>query len=228
MRFAHPNARFLVFILAVSSFAAFFVPRTYALNVGDIDARLGLFWIGNGYTVDASGNPVQKSDVSPLAGGAGIDLGFHLSPSLTLRPAIDLFGIEYAMTTSGKVVPTQIESADALLMLNVLISAPLTMTFPIADKLQLSAGVSPSVLLRIPTIGYGSPDRAAITAYMYQSARFFYPEAQIGLNYLFTPRVQFGLMLRTLFPIFHFWDGEQVPFWDQMIASGTFFLRFTL
>ncbi len=200
----------------------------WALSVSDIEARGGLIWVGNGYTVDSSGQPVQFSDVSPLAGTVGIDFGIPLSSRLTWRPALDLFGIQYAETSSGKVVPTQIESANAVLMLNALVSLPFLLTWDVGSSLSISAGISPSLLFRIPTLSYGNPDRGAITSYMYQSLRFLYPEIQASLLYEFQKTFQFGITLRGLYPIFHFWDGESVPFWDQMLVSGVLFLRFVL
>lgn len=199
-----------------------------ALSLSDVEVRLGLIWIGNGYTVDSSGQPVQFSDVSPLTGTVGIDFGVPLSSRLTWRPALDLFGIQYAESASGKVVPTQIESPNAVLMLNALVSMPVLYTWDVGSSLSISAGISPTVLFRIPTLSYGNPDRAAITGYMYKSLRFLYPEVQTSLLYSFRKDFQFGLTLRGLYPIFHFWDGESVPFWDQMIVSGVLFLRFPL
>ncbi len=201
---------------------------TFALTIGDIEARGGIIWIGNGYTVDKNGNPVQWSDVSPLVGTVGIGIGIPISQGLSARPALDLFGIQYAQTTSGKVVPTQIETANAVLMIDALLSVPLTYTWNLNSSLSISAGASPSLLFRIPTLSYGNPDRGAITSYMYQSARFFYPEVQASLLYKFQKTFQFGIALRGLFPIFHLWDGEGMPFWDQMMISGILFLRFPL
>ncbi|HUX13689.1 MAG TPA: hypothetical protein VMW87_11720 [Spirochaetia bacterium] len=200
----------------------------FALTFSDIEARGGSIWIGNGYTVDKNGNPVQWSDVSPLVGTLGVDLGIPISQNLSVRPALDLFGIQYAQTASGKVVPTQIETANAVLMIGALLSAPVSYTWDLNSSLSISAGASPSFLFRIPTLSYGTPDRSAITSYMYQSLRFFYPEVQGSLLYKFQKTFQFGIALRGLFPIFHLWDGESMPIWDQMMVSGTLFLRFLL
>ena len=202
--------------------------RASALSVTDIDVRLGLMWIGNAYTVDSSGNAVQFSAVSPLTGTVGIDLGIPLSSSLTFRPGLDLFGIQYYETPGGKVVPTSIEAPNALLMIDALVSLPVVYTWNLGNSWSLSAGASPSLLFRIPFIPYGDPDVGAITAYMYKSLRFFYPEIQGSLLYDFQKRFQFGITLRGLAPIFHLWDGEGVAFWDQLMVSGILFLRFSL
>jgi len=226
-----PRARKLSSVLAISVFIALPAISACALQVSDIEVRPALFWFGNGYTIDASGIPVQYSDVSPVTGGAGIGVGLQFSPLLSLRPALDFFGIQYALVSingAPKAVPTQIETANAVLILNALLSVPLTLTWTLDPQLQFSAGVSPSMLFRIPTIGYGSPDRGAIISYLYGEGRFFYPEVQTSILYRMSDQLHAGFTLRALFPIFHLWDGEPVPFWDQMIFSGMLSLRFNL
>jgi len=218
-------------ILAFSLYVALPAISVSALQVSDIEVRPALFWFGNGYTIDASGNPVQPSEVSPIVGGVGVGVGLQFSPLLSLRPALDIFGIQYALVSingAPKAVPTQIETGSAVLMLNALLSVPLTFTWKLDPQLQFSAGVSPSMLFRIPTIGYGTPDRGGITSYLYADARFFYPEVQTSIMYRMSDQLNAGFTLRALFPIFHLWDAEAVPFWDQMIISGMLSLRFSL
>lgn len=215
-----------ILAVVVTGFVA--VSHASAASITDIDVHPGMLLLSNGYTVDSSGNPVQFSEVSPLLGSIGGDFGLGLGGPWSLRPGLDVYGVEYAASTSGKVVPTQLETADSALYISTLVSSPIVITWKLNESLALSTGFSPTILVRFPLITYGSPDLATITSYMYKDARFLYPEVRVGVDYAFRDWVHFGFTLRALFPVFHFWDGEAVPFTDQMIVSGALMLRFPL
>lgn len=218
---------------ATTSFLAtvaflFITASASAVNVTDIDARLGLLLMSNGYVTDSAGNQVQFSEVSPLLGAVGGDVALSINSRFSFRPALDIYGLEYAETASGKVVPTQAETKNAALVLSLLLSSPFSISWQLNPALTISAGFSPTLLIRFPVISYGSPDLTAITSYFYKDARFVYPEFDGTFDYAFRTWLHIVVNLRVLLPVFHIWDGESVPFTDQMVVAGSILLRFPL
>ena len=200
-----------------------------ALEVGELDLHLGQAWIGNGYTTDSDGEPVQGSDVSPLnfTGGLGVDLEF--APRVRFAPTLFFYWQEYLETASGKAVPTQIETGTTAG--NIAGSAGLILSIPYLYELRLSeelailAGASPSLVLRLPAQPIEGSELAGLYEYFFSEARFLQPEITGSFLYRLNETVRFGLNLRVFFPLHNLWTQYEVEFFDEAIILPNLELR---
>jgi len=197
----------------------------FSVDLPGLDVFGGLQWLGNAET---EGGP------SPLMGVWGLGLPIEFSQLISLDPELSMFGTQYQLASDGvKAVPTEIEYAHNLWALMLMLDVPVRFTIHITDTISTGAGAHLSFLFRIPTIGWGDASartgdaehRAAIVSYFYNNARFFYPGIDLFLNWKFFEKIGFYVRILSLFPLFHAWDGEDVPFWDQFCLSGRIGIR---
>jgi hypothetical protein len=86
------------------------------------------------------------------------------------------------------------------------------------------------LLLRapIPLFDDASSQTGAAMGYLYGMARFIYPEVELFGGLRLVEGVALRISLRGYFPLFHLWDGESLPFADQLMVSGLLGIVFTL
>lgn len=215
--------KIIFFVLLILLFSA---GAGFSLALPGLDLSGGLLWLGNAET---EGGP------SPLLGIWGVGLPLQFTPLFSIEPELSMFGTQYQLTSDGsKAVPTEIEYAHSLWALILMLDIPFRFTFHINDTITLGAAAHTAFVFRIPTIGWGDASartgdpehRAAIAGYWYQNARFFYPGTGLFFNWKMFDSLGFYVRLLSLFPLFHAWDGEAAPFWDQMCISGRVGVRF--
>lgn len=204
---------------------AVFSTAVYSFELESIDLRSSLTWIGNSDTS-------QGSEIDPVIVLPGLSFSFRLSDVVRFAPGLELSLDEYALVASGRAVPTQIETGSAVgplaVVAGVAVSTPWYFGFFPVPELELAAAVSPTVYFRFPLLPIENTDPAAIGAYLLGMGRFLYPELRLHIGYRRGPTVAFALEGRALFPIFHIWDEEDLPFWDQLILGGSLSIRFFL
>lgn len=204
---------------------------TEAVEVGELDFHLGQAWIGNGYTTDADGAPVQGSDVSPLnfAGGFGVDLEF--APRVRFAPTLFLYWQEYLETPDGKVVPTQIETGTAAGelagTLGLILSMPYIYEWRLSEQFSILAGASPSFVFRLPVSPIEGSELGGLYSYFFSEARFLVPELTGSFLYRVNERLRFGINLRMFFPLHNIWTQYEVEFFDEAIILPNLELRLT-
>jgi hypothetical protein len=216
-----------------------------ALELETLYVRQALEWIGNAYTRDADGNPVQGSEASPLLSFPGLGVGLRLSELLSLEPGLQIYAKDYIyIEAASKAVPTQIETGPAAGPVGSVVGFIVSPSFRFgwalgngrdtsgnAEGSSSSTGVTagfgatPNFLIRLVFPIEGS-DVSPIRRYLFGSARFFRPSVSGFLDYRFSDRFGVGVELRSLIPVHHIWDGESLPFWDQMHVGGA--LRISL
>lgn len=166
------------------------------------------------------GNSVSDSAPSPILGVWGASAKFRVTNSLYFMPEIGLYGIEY-FHRDGKSLPAEIEAPDAVGTLVVLLDPLLMYRFtPGNAKLSLLAGTGPALSLKIPLIPHGDAPRDEVAAYFYENLRFLYWEVKGALEWRITDFLEFTFRMRTLLPVFHLWDGEGSPFYDNLLAGA--------
>lgn len=197
-----------------------------ALSIPGIDLFGGLVFVGNG---NAEGGP------SPLLGYWGVGMPVRINENMYFGPELGMFSTQYQLTSDGsKAVPTEVEFADSLWMISLLLDASFRYLFEVSDTLLLGPSAHLGFIFRIPILGYGlaagdSSDPtygSSIVSYFYSQVRFFLPGVGFRLYWDLFERLGFLFRLTGYFPIFHLWDGEGAPFYDQMIVSGTVGVRF--
>lgn len=197
-----------------------------ALSIPGIDLFGGLVFVGNGH---AEGGP------SPLLGYWGVGMPVKINENMYFGPELSMFSTQYQLTSDrSKAVPTEVEYADSLWMVSLLLDTSFRYLFKASDTLYLGPSGHLGFLFRIPILGYGlaamgSTDptyRTSIVSYFYSQLRFLLPGVGFRLYWTAFERLGFLFRLTGYFPVFHLWDGEGAPFYDQMIVSGTVGVRF--
>ncbi len=188
-------------------------------RIETIDVHGGILWIGNS---DSEGAP------SPVLFTAGVGFPVSINKIVYFVPEIDFYGTNYQVTSGGRTVPTEMETANALWVLGILIDLPFVFKFSFNDN--FSGGLSASTMLsfHIPFGGEGNSSRGDMNSYFYGKGRFFYLGSGFFLEYKILNILGLHFRSRLFFPFFHIWDGEKLPFYDQMMFSTTVGLRFML
>ncbi len=214
----------LLLVLAAHGAAA------QALSFEGLEFRAGMLWIGNSFTEDADGNPVQGSEVSPLRFSPGISALFRLPGVWRFTPGLDFYYQEYLQPKNqpyDKVVPTQIETGsgegDIAGTFGVLLSLPVGPELSLGEDWSLAFALSPTLALRFPLIAIEGSDTDGLFEYFYSDGRFFTPEARARLGYQVSPQLEVGALLRGLYPVANLYaeleDG--VEWWDELMVGIT-------
>lgn len=233
-----------VCILILLLFAALL---SYSLGLESFDIKSGMIWIGNA-AVDPAGTDAAPS---PLTTVVGISLPIRLSNIFLIAPELRYYGVPYGMEY-GRAVPVEQEFADWAWVMGLLIEPRAVFDFPIQRWLSLGVYVSPTILVRIPARTWGAADTTAIASYLYDQTRYLYPEVGFYFDWRIPsnkrsieaeslnegefekPEGEEGIVINLVvdlgayFPIFHIWDGENAPLWDQFMVSGTIGLKFAI
>ena len=89
----------------------------------------------------------------------------------------------------------------------------------------MGAAAGPALSVKIPLIPHGEDPSSDVASYFFGSGRFLYFELKTYFDWNVTDWLGLTIRIRTLLPIFHLWDGEGSPFYDQLIAGGGVGLR---
>lgn len=215
--------RALIIILLLAGIVPVAVfAQLFGIGISQVYVSAMPTWMYNGFTEDADGDPVQGSDVSPLrmTFGAGFELRFF--DTVSVEPEIWFFMQEYiALKDYDKTVPTQIETGSAVgeiaNTIGVGISIPLVYTWEPgwAPNWQFDGRAGLGLVYRIPIAGIDDTDPGDVGVY-WIAGRFLYPQIGVAADYQFTQRIQVGIGLDWLIPIYNAWDGgEETPFLDE-------------
>jgi len=195
----------------------------FSISLGSLQAveikGLGVFggitWLGN---MSDEGGP------DPLLKPIGGEMIIMFTPLFSISPALSVFSTQYQLTADGqKAVPTEVEFANSTWVLAALLDVMADFEFHINDEFSLGAMAFPSFLFRIPLTSWGTAvdTKGDMTSYFYGNLRFLYLGAGGFLRWEMMDGVALSIRLFTRLPIFHIWDGESVPFTDQMMIGGT-------
>lgn len=205
-------------IVTILFFAAAAAPaRALQFDFEGIGVFRDILWLGNSETDSAP---------SPILGIWGAEARFHLDGPFWFTPEIGIYGMEY-FYENGKAYPAEIEYKDAVGTLCLLLDPLVTYQYSLDEKSRflLGVGAGPALSIKIPLIPHGSDPSGDVAGYFFGSARFLYFELKTYLDWNITETLALTVRLRTLLPVFHLWDGEGAPFYDQLMAGGGVGLR---
>lgn len=206
-----------LFLSAVFIFAFTFPAGALELQFKEIEAFRDVLWLGNSVTDSAP---------SPILSVWGAGARFHLEGPFWFNPEMSFYGIEY-FYENNKALPAEIEYKDAVGTLGILLDPLLVFEYPLDDKnrLKLGGGAGPAFSIKIPLIAHGEDPSGDVAGYFFGGGRFLYFELKSYFDWNVTDWLGLTIRIRTLLPVFHFWDGEGSPFYDQLLAGGGVGLR---
>jgi len=162
-------------------------------------------------------NSSEDGAPSPMLPFLGVNAGFSIKDKYFLEPSI-VFNWNYYLWSEEEemALPAEIEYADSVLLLNIIIDCPFVMKYKITEKNFLGVFASPVFIFRIPlkTWGEGDAQKSDILSYFY--GRFLFIELGSFFEWNYSLKNSFKARVDTLLPVFHLWD------------SGSFSDQFTL
>ncbi len=168
-------------------------------------------------------NTDKEGAPSPLLPNIGFSADIRGEGEMSyFIPSVSFCWNYYQLSESDTsiVQPAEIEYADSLLLLNILMDFPYSIRYLIKDKITAGWLVSPAVMLRIPVKAWGEGEnqKSDILGYFY-SGRFIFIETGGYLLWDYSDKNSFKSVLSLYFPLYHLWDGQS--FFDEfMIKLG--------
>jgi hypothetical protein len=192
------------------------VSRAFCFSLSDVNVNTGLIMV---FTTDPLAAP------SPIVTAIGASLPIGIADPFFFEPGIDIFGLNYSYD-GARAVPATIEEAGGFFTANILIGAQAGVRFTLTKSLEIGGTAGADLLIRFPlefeNTGPASlAGREPAMAYFYGGLRFLYPETRLFLKWQVAQNLGLLFSLRALYPIFHIWDGEGLPFLDQLMIALT-------
>ena len=185
----------------------FLVFTLYGFDFESYGVTGGVMYIENSST---DGAP------SPILPYLGANASFYLKEKMFIEPTI-AFNWNYYLwsTKEGMALPAEIEYADSVLLLNIIIDCPFVMKYDFKKNLSLCWLASPLFIFRVPlkTWGEGESQKSDIMSYFY-GGRFLFLEAGGFAEWDFSSKNSLKARVDLILPVFHLWDGDS--FSDQL------------
>ncbi len=169
-----------------------------------------------------------SSAPSPLAGFAGAEYRWPLTPVIDFAPSASFYTVQY-LFAEGRALPAEIENRTAFVP-SLLLDASFLYHIE-KDRFLYSFGGGPAILARYAFLESGVPADAinpgeklnakdqvkAVNSYFWGSLRWFYPMIQAGVRYKLETGWGAGLTVRAGIPFFNVWSQPKVPFTDSFM-----------
>ena len=202
-------AAVLVFALAAAP--------VFSITLTEVDANFSLLFIGSA-PPDGFGGP------SPVLQSVGASLPLAIGGPFFLEPTIDFFGTYYEWTGT-RAVPTSIEAGPGFFTLGALLTLQSGLSYPVSPVVTLGGSLGLDFILRFPfDFSADNADRLAgkgpALAYFFGKGRFFSPETRFFVRWQVSETTGLVFNARVVYPVHHLWDGEGLPFVDQLMVSA--------
>lgn len=179
----------------------------FALSITEIDPTVGVMYIGN------------SGGISPVVQTLGVSMMLRGDGPFFLEPTLDFF-YTYYDASGPRTVPTGYESGTGMFTLGGLATLQAGLLYPVSKSVELGGSLGLDFLVRYPIeLQNTNINPGAALAYFYGSGRFIYPETRFIFRWRVTDGVGLIFTLRAMYPLFHLWDGEGLPFYDQLMAA---------
>ena len=199
-------------VFIVSLLLAAIPALAFAFKISELDINFTpLLYIGS----SPPGAP------SPLVQTIGTSLVIQSDGPFFLEPTIEFFGSYYEVDpVSGRTVPAPQESGTGFLTIGSLITLQSGLMYTVSKDIEMGGALGVDFLIRFP---FEFQNTAADTGdgltYFYSQGRFIYPETRFITRWHVADGVTLVFTLRAMYPLFHLWDGESLPFYDQLMAG---------
>jgi len=158
--------------------------------------------------------------------GAGVVLPLASSPRWAVEPSADIYWY-YCAYMNDRAVPAEETLGDAF-VLGLLVEAPFIYSFPISGRFSAGVGGGLCLDLRVAFDVSSSGNIGSINGYLWDKARFILPSTLARVEYRLSDRVECGVQLRGLLPIFNLWTPDAPGFFDQAIFLVDMAIRYRL
>jgi len=180
------------------------------------------FNMGNALILNAE--PVSVSPApSQTAALLGVSVPMRFTDIFYFEPGLRFFAMNVLLyQATYKPVPAAIETKDRVAVLGCEVRPEVGAVFDIAEGLELGITGAPVFMLRFPITAYddaGETEKTAIQSYYFSSARFLSLYVGGFLTWDFSENAALKIKIGTDLPVYHFWDGEDIAFYDQLIFT---------
>lgn len=180
------------------------------------------FETGMVYSVNSSSDGAP----SPILPYFGVSGRAGISDSISLNPSVLLTGNYYLWSEEeNKSIPAEIEYADSVWFLSIIMDVPVTFSYMIREKISVDLFMSPALVFKVPfkTWGTGEEDRGEMLRWFY-SGRFVFFEAGTGVTWDYSDKRAFGLKTAIFYPLYHIWEGSD--YLDRIMVKLGFTFSF--
>lgn len=198
----------------------------FALDPESIHPRIGFILINNVVTGE-----VGAPDALVNTLGVSVSFPFQKNPRLSFDPGLDIYWTKYEWGADLRAHPTELETADAGLVIGALLDAPVLWRWEISDRFEalLGGGAALAIRATFRTADSGSAeDIRSIGTWFYQKLRWFYPGAQVRLSYRLQERFTFEFVIRGFLPLFNVLDPDAPSFFDHGMLHAAMGMRIKL
>ena len=193
----------------------------------------GLSWLGIDTGLILLINTDQDSAPSPLLNTLGVSIPFLGGDNPLYWEASLLFfntHYQHSIGANGmdRFTPAEIEKADSLWTLGLILDTRFGYALKLGDTVRIGGAAGLAAVFRLPLIAIEQGGEYQGPAMSYFLTRFLYPELEIAVHWDILKSMGLAIAVRGLFPLFHIWDGENLPFFDQMMIMGNLEFRIFL
>lgn len=173
-------------------------------------------------------NSEEHSAPNPvILQGLGVSVPILSFDIVFLETSILLFGTQYQYA-DDRAAPADWERADTLWVLEPVIDLRMGANIDLGNKWEVGLSAGPALFLRFPLFAFDPtmeeeliPEyQESMFAYFFGNGRFFMFSMEAAFRWQLYENIKLCFKLRNNLPLFHIWDEEEVPFWDQMIIKG--------
>jgi hypothetical protein len=197
-------------VLIVSLLLAVIPTLVFAFKISELDINASpVLFIGS----SPPGAP------SPLVQTLGTSLVIQSDGPFFFEPTIEFFGSYYEVIGS-RTVPSPYESGTSFLTIASLITLQSGLMYTVSKDIEMGGALGVDFLIRFPVEFQNTDaDTGDGLTYFYSQGRFIYPETRFITRWHVADGVTLVFTLRAMYPLFHLWDGESLPFYDQLMAG---------
>ncbi len=203
-----------------------FVPLIALPGLDWIEVDAGLMFLINTH---------EDSAPSPLLNHLGVSIPISVvsseSPLYWDASFLFFFPLYYQYNETDdapQFSPAEIERADTLWTLGIILETRFGYMFTLSERVRLGGAVGLAAVFRLPIIAIEQGGEHQGEAWSYFLLRSVYPQLEIACTWDVHDRLGLVFSVRGLFPIFHLWDGESLPFFDQFIIMANLGFRIYL
>jgi hypothetical protein len=210
---------------------------TWKLMRGDsiaLEARFGsVLWSGFAWPEGANGATVNTNGINgknflyPTIPILGVGGRFALGQYIRLTPSLDFVFDEYVYRADlDRAFRTQEMTGKAVgplaTVMGLLVSVPVWFDLPLTEHMVLSLAPGLAFYPRIAVAGLdGSDNIDKISTDLNKEAKWLYPQTGVAFNYALADWFSANVQIQVMYPIYHLWSTDGLPFYDSMMLVGT-------